>query len=93
KDGAKRQPQLDGSPRFGEPLSPPEAAFAAANRAAGLSDGCSATSLTQGGATVERVAYPGLTYFALSARLSEIIKFFLTDYQRGETYDYADALR
>jgi hypothetical protein len=29
---------LDGSPRFGEPLSPPEAAFAAANRAAELSD-------------------------------------------------------
>ncbi|MDR0867735.1 MAG: hypothetical protein LBP75_04570 [Planctomycetota bacterium] len=29
KDGAKRQPQLDGSPRFGEPLSPPPAAFAA----------------------------------------------------------------
>ncbi|MDR0868053.1 MAG: hypothetical protein LBP75_06200, partial [Planctomycetota bacterium] len=39
KDGAKRQPKLDGSPRFGEPLSPPEAAFAAANHAAGLSDG------------------------------------------------------
>ncbi|MDR0867522.1 MAG: hypothetical protein LBP75_03475 [Planctomycetota bacterium] len=34
---------MDGSPCFGEPLSPPEAAFAAANRAAGLSDGCSAT--------------------------------------------------
>jgi hypothetical protein len=39
KNGAKRQPKLDGSPRFGEPLSPPEAAFTAANRAAELSDG------------------------------------------------------
>ncbi|MDR0868566.1 MAG: hypothetical protein LBP75_08885 [Planctomycetota bacterium] len=35
----QRHPQLDGSPRCGEPLSPPAAAFAAANRAAGLSDG------------------------------------------------------
>ncbi|GHV19148.1 hypothetical protein AGMMS49959_03230 [Planctomycetales bacterium] len=34
KDGAKRQPQLDGSPRFGEPLSP-AAAFAAAFAANG----------------------------------------------------------
>ncbi|MDR0868292.1 MAG: hypothetical protein LBP75_07445, partial [Planctomycetota bacterium] len=63
----QRQPQLDGSPRFGEPLSPPEAAFAAANRAAGLSDYFYQSTATQGGATIERVAYPGLICFALSA--------------------------
>ncbi|MDR0868853.1 MAG: hypothetical protein LBP75_10355 [Planctomycetota bacterium] len=71
KTAHQRHPQLDVSPRFGETLSPPEAAFAAANRAGGTVGWFASRTATQGGATIERVAYPGLIYVALSARLAE----------------------
>ncbi|MDR0867707.1 MAG: hypothetical protein LBP75_04425, partial [Planctomycetota bacterium] len=55
--------KLDGSPRFGEPLSPPPAAFAAANRAAGLSDGSLREPLPRVARLIERRRLPWANMF------------------------------